>query len=167
MTRLRCLPALVSFLSLTCAFVCTADAQWRGHYVHRVGKHGHEVERYHWGGGLTPTGGAVLMRGIDAFAPIVGGLIGSGGKSVEETVETKAATKSTLATCEAYARAQEEANVLLVRTAALVNNLPPVGGGGQSASIGTVRDQRLRGEQPTTQERQLFGENPWGVDPLP
>src|SRR5262245_65212513 len=55
-------------------FAPPVQAQWRTRYVHREGLF--HVEKYHTGNGITPTGAGVLIAGINAFAPIVGTVVG-------------------------------------------------------------------------------------------
>lgn len=132
--------------------VLTADvasAQYsRGHYVRREGRH-HSVERMHWRNGATP----VFGNFGNWIVPLAQTVFGdSDTKSAPEP--TKAAPSS-LGTCEHYAREQARASDLLVRTAALVNGLPPV----QQQDPGVSGGQTV-GQRVTEPELQP---NPWVV----
>jgi hypothetical protein len=68
--------ALAFFVSLLLAE--SAFAQWRGHYVRKRGIFGREVERYHWGGGITPQGATVLGNLITTSGQVANQWVGSG-----------------------------------------------------------------------------------------
>ena len=123
---------LVVVFGLSC---CTCDAQTfqyppygaqRGRMLSRDGI-GH-VTRYHWGNGLTPTGGAFLTSAVTELAPAF--LAFAGSRDFESDTRSRdsdarsrdiaRAERST--TRDRLAIAQEEANDLLLRTARLLDD---------------------------------------------
>ena len=80
----RLLGAVLS-ISIVFGASQSAQAQWRGHYVHKVGVFGREVERYHWGGGITPNGAVVLGQLINVGGAVASDFLGSGGGNGSRT----------------------------------------------------------------------------------
>ncbi|MGE0757400.1 MAG: hypothetical protein AB7F89_11285 [Pirellulaceae bacterium] len=145
---------LLAAMSVTCS---TASAQWRGRYVHRSGLF-RDVERLHWGGGITPAGASVLTTGITQFAPIVGALVGREEPADRgESADREARGRSDW--CEKYAEQQRLANELLARTADLVRR---VGGEPQPAESISPGLTPSGAGTPAGSE---FGSNPWEAHP--
>jgi hypothetical protein len=130
----------------------SASAQWRTHYVRRDGLF--HVEKYRTGNGLTPAGAGVLTAGINAFAPIVGSLVGRAAPPDETSRDTPRALLP-----DDYIEEQRRANDLLERTARLVNFTVP--GGGASTPLSPVQD----GPGATASSPEFGTQSPWAPRP--
>lgn len=126
---------------------------WRGRAVARDGLF--HVQRYHWGNGITPVGGSVLNTVIPVLADV--GLAALGREGSRDVGASSRG--STWAGWDEYTKAQEEANALLKRTAALLNQQPLVNNVVPGDKIGTF--------DPLTVDKlkaKLDGTNPWDTN---
>lgn len=87
---------------------------WRGRMVARDGLF--HVQRYHWGGGLTPTGGAFLTSAVSDLAPLLVSL--AGARDLD--ADSRSSETARFDAREDYIREQRRANDLLERTASIV-----------------------------------------------
>jgi len=102
----------------------------RGRMVSRDGVY--RVQRYRWGGGITPQGAAFLTSAVNAVVPMIPSLIGrgeggdsdaDGGTRNLRDFGTREPNRFTAPND--YVVAQQEANALLASTAALVGYTTP------------------------------------------
>lgn len=120
------------------------------------------VYRHH---SLGANGAAVLTTAIQGAPAIIGAIT----PFFKEAEETKSTTKSVdMASCADLAQAQREANALLVRTANLVNNLPPAGTTTTTPNTPNPsgpRQPKPVGDRVTPSEQSQLGTNPWSINP--
>lgn len=117
---------------------------WRGRAVARQGLF--HVQRYRWGSGLTPTGGAFLTSAVESLAPVLPVLVGRDEAS-------RSGAGRPLSSRDDYVRELRRANDLLERTQQLLTNNPTEG----AEPVDPPSDGRLTPEE----IEQRYGTNPW------
>lgn len=162
--------ALVLFTFSLLATTCAAQilqyppyGSWRGRAVARQGLF--NVQKYRWGGGITPTGGAVLTTLIPVIPEIIGATVpfarddSSTRDSASRDATSRPAFQQTSGWSE-YAAEQRRATDLLLKLDRLSGgNLSTSGGANTGVSGGgtTATFEKLT----PAQIQQKYGSDPW------